>query len=487
VNSFAVDHLPDSVLVPNYDRAALTAGIVHIGVGNFHRAHQSWYLHQLMQMGQAHDWAILGAGVRAGDAAMRERLLAQGCMTTLMMLDPAVQSAEVVGSMIDFLPVQPDNAALIQAMAQPNIRIVSLTVTEGGYYLDPATQGFDANHPDIQHDATNPQQPKTAFGAMVEALRLRHAAGTGPFTGMCCDNIQGNGKILRQTVVSLARLSNPELADWIDQNCSFPNSMVDCIVPATGQAELAKAQELGIDDAAPVTHERFRQWVIEDDFCQGRPAFEQVGVTFSDSVHDFETMKIRILNGGHQVVSVLGELLHCATIADCLAHPAISALFRQVALTEIAPYVVPVPGLSPGEYVELIHSRFSNPMIRDTTRRVAFDGSSRHPGFILPSVRAGLARGESVSGLALVEAAWAIMCLGQREDGTAIEANDPHWDALQVSARAAQQDPMQWLRMRHIYGDLADSASFSMAFVQAYQLIRQQGVVAAVESYCGPL
>lgn len=230
---------------PRYDRKGLTPGIVHIGVGNFHRAHQAWYLHRLMQDGKAHDWAIIGAGVRPYDAAMREKLLAQDCLTTLIQLDPQDVSAEVIGSMIDYLPIEEGNGSLIRQMADPAIRIVAMTVTESGYYIDPVTKGFDASHPDIQFDATHPDRPRTAFGAMVAALRLRRSAGLGAFTGLSCDNLQGNGHILHQAVTSLARLSDPDLADWIDENATFPNSMVDCIAPATGPNELALATQFG--------------------------------------------------------------------------------------------------------------------------------------------------------------------------------------------------------------------------------------------------
>ena len=260
-----------SVEHPTYDRGALTPGIVHVGVGNFHRAHQAWYTHQLMQQGKAQDWAILGAGVRPYDAAMREKLLAQDCLTTLIELDPENTGAEVVGSMIDYLPIEEGNDPLIAAMTDPAIRIVAMTVTEGGYYMDPVTKGFEADHEDIQHDAANPASPRTVFGAMVEALRMRKAAGIGPFTGLSCDNIQGNGDILRQAVVSLARMSDAGLAEWIDTHVTFPNSMVDCIAPVTGPNEFEVARSFGIEDAAPVPHETFRQWVIEDKFCAGRP------------------------------------------------------------------------------------------------------------------------------------------------------------------------------------------------------------------------
>ena len=468
---------------PTYDRSALTPGIVHIGVGNFHRAHQAWYLHRLMQNGQAHDWAILGAGVRPYDAAMREKLLAQDCLTTLIELDPAQTSAEVVGSMIDYLPIEEGNGALIRAMADPAIRIVGLTVTESGYYIDPVSKGFDAAHADIVHDAANPDTPRTAFGAIVAALRLRRDAGQGPFTGLSCDNLQGNGDILRQAVVSLARLSDPALADWIEANGSFPNSMVDCIAPATGPAEIAQAREFGVNDAAPVTHEAFRQWVIEDDFCAGRPDWDQVGATFSDDVHAYEKMKIRILNAGHQVLANVGEVLGIETISATMAHPAIRAMFHRVQAEEITQTVAPVPGMTPLAYLELIEQRFSNPRIVDTPRRVAFDGSARHTGFVLPILRDQLAAGRPVSGLALVEALWARMCAGTRENGSEIVANDPIWDELQAVAQAARERPEAWLEQDRLYGDLAQAEAFRDAFVAWLTLIWDTGAVAAMNAY----
>ncbi|WP_116652618.1 mannitol dehydrogenase family protein [Pelagibacterium sediminicola] len=479
-----LDQLPPDIKRPAYDRARLSPGIVHIGVGNFHRAHQAWYLHRLMQMGLAHDWAIVGAGVRPSDAEQREKLAAQDFLTTLVELDPSGRSAEVIGSMIDFLPVESDNAALVARMARPDIRIVSLTVTEGGYYLDPLGE-LDVSHPDIVHDATHPQTPRTAFGAMVAALRERRASRTGPFTGLCCDNLQANGEVLRRVVVSLARLSDPALADWIERNCSFPNAMVDCIVPATGPKEIALAAEFGIRDAAPVTHENFRQWVIEDDFCRGRPDWDKAGATFTSDVHAFERMKLRMLNGGHQVISDLGELLSVATIAATMEHAGIRAVFEKVEREEIMPHVAPVSGYTPEQYLDLLLRRFANPMIGDTTRRVAFDGSSRHPGFVLGSVRDGLAAGTPVEGLALVEAAWARMCYGTREDGSPIEPNDPLWNQLQATARAARQTPRAWLDMGRIYGDLGRHPRFADAFENWLSLIWQKGTPAAIAAYLG--
>ncbi len=483
LSNASLGRLPEDVLVPTYDRSKLTPGIVHIGLGNFHRGHQAWYLHRLMQQGEALDWAIVGAGVRSFDGEQRQKMAAQDYLTTLIELDPAGSSVEVIGSMIDYVPIVDGNGPLIERMSDPAIRIVATTVTEGGYYIDPSSKGFNSKHADIRHDAASPETPRTAFGAIVAALAGRRTSGAGALTLQSCDNLQGNGAIMRQTVVSLARLSNPELADWIDANCSFPNSMVDCIVPATGPNELALVREQGIEDAVPVTHENFRQWVIEDDFCAGRPLWEKVGATITDHVHDYEAMKIRILNGGHQVIANPGEILSVETISGCMEHPLIGALFRKVALEEIAPHVRPVPGMTPEAYVELIDRRFSNRLIVDTTRRVAFDGSSRHTGFILPVIRDALAAGTSIDGLALTEALWARMCEGTREDGSLIEPNDPIWDDLNATAIAAKSNPTAWLEQRTLFGDLADDRKFANAFSGWHGMIWADGTEAALTAY----
>ena len=475
--------LPAKVARPKYDRSKLTPGIVHIGLGNFHRAHQAWYLHRLMQTGEAYDWAIIGAGVRSNDAAQRQRLAEQDYLTTLIELDPAAISAEVIGSMMDFVPIEDHNTSLIKQMADPAIRIVSLTVTESGYFIDPTSGTLDANHADIQHDIANPEVPRTAFGAMIAALRIRRATGVGPFTCLSCDNLQGNGDALRQTILSMAQSSDPSLASWIDENCSFPNSMVDCIVPATGPNELDQVLALGIDDVAPVTHENFRQWVIEDQFCAGRPIWEKIGAQIVPDVHDHEAMKIRLLNGGHQIIANLGEILGIDTISECMAHPIINPVFKKIAELEIAPHVQPVPGTDPFAYIDLIQTRFANPRIVDTTRRVAFDGSSRHPGFVIPSIKDGLDAGRPIVGLALAEAAWARMCAGSRENGSEIAPNDPFWDELHANALEARYDPGKWIKQRKIYGNLADDRRFADAFFRCIRLVWDDGIEAAAQAY----
>jgi mannitol 2-dehydrogenase len=436
-----------------------------------------------MQLGYAHDWTIIGAGVRPFDNDMRSRLVTQDFLTTLIELDPHGTSAEVVGSMIGYVAVEDGNGPLIDQIAAREIRIVSLTVTEGGYYLDPVSKAFDKNHPDIKQDAANPDAPQTAFGAIVAALRLRRDRDVGPLTMQSCDNLQGNGDILRQTVVSLAGLSDLGLADWIDENCSFPNSMVDCIVPATGPNELALAKGMGITDAAPVTHENFRQWVIEDDFCAGRPDWDKVGVTFTNDVHGFEAQKIRILNGGHQIIAASAEIMGLETVAEAMSHDTIRGFFDKVERDEVLPHVNEVPGMTPRDYLALTARRFANPAIVDTIRRIAFDGASRHPGFVLPTVQDALVAGAPVDGLALVEAAWARMCLGVREDGSEIIPNDPIWDRLSACAKDARINPRRWLEMRNIYGDISSASRFAVAFERWLGKIYQDGVESTLGQY----
>ena len=472
-----------TVQLPAYDRSKLRPGIVHIGLGNFHRAHMAVYLDDLFAMGLSQDWAILGAGVRAGDARMRDAMMAQDCLSTVIELDPAGKSARRIGAMTGFIEVQPDNAALITAMAAPEIRIVSLTVTEGGYFIDPATGEFDPTSPEIAADAANPH--RTAFGAIIAALKRRRAAGIVPFTVMSCDNLPGNGHVTEAAVVGLARLSDPALADWIKANVAFPNGMVDRITPGTGPRERELAASFGLEDPVPVTCEPFRQWVLEDNFPAGRPALEAVGVTFTPHVHAYEAMKIRILNGGHATIAYPGGLLDIEYVHEAMAHPLILGFLNKLETTEIIPTVAPVPNTDLTEYYAQIVQRFSNPEVADTERRLCLDGSNRQPKFIVPPLRDALALGHKAEGLALVSALWCRYCAGVSDNGTPIEPNDPNWDALQACAIAAQSNPQAWLEQRTIYGDLADHPTFPATFAAQLARVRDHGCEAALRAYIG--
>jgi mannitol 2-dehydrogenase len=469
--------------IPAYDRGSLKAGIVHFGVGNFHRAHQAVYLDDLFALGTDHDWALVGAGVREADEAMRQKLKSQDWLTSVVEQEADTSSARITGAMIDYIKPG-DSAAVIARLADPAIRIVSLTITEGGYYIDPASQKFDPNHPDIAFDAANMADPKTAFGLILAGLLRRRDAGLAPFTVMSCDNIPGNGHVTENAVVGLARLIDPALAQWVTANVAFPNGMVDRITPATSPREVALlADNFGIDDNWPVFCESFRQWVLEDNFPAGRPALEKVGVQFVKDVAPYEHMKIRILNGGHATIAYPAGLLDIHFVHEAMEHPIIAAFLAKVENDEIIPVVPPVPDTNLHDYFALCQRRFANPKIGDTVRRLALDGSNRQPKFIVPSAFDRVSAAQSVTGLALVSALWCRYCYGTTDSGAVIEPNDPSWDRLTAQSRLAKDDPNAWLAMTDIYGDLAGSPAFIAAFNHALTTLWAIGTKATLERY----
>lgn len=469
--------------VPTYDRSRLKAGIVHFGVGNFHRAHQAVYLDALFNLGLDHDFALIGAGVRAADAEMRRKLASQDYLTTVVEQEANLSQARVTGSMIGFLEIG-DPEATIARLADPAVRIVSLTVTEGGYYIDPASQSFDPTHPDIVADSKTPEAPKTAFGLILAGLKRRRDEGTPPFTVMSCDNIPGNGHVTQNAIVGLAQLFDTALADWVLGNVAFPNGMVDRITPATSQRERdALAADFGIVDAWPVFCEEFKQWVLEDHFPAGRPALEKVGVQFVPDVAPFEFMKIRILNGGHATIAYPAGLLDIHFVHEAMEEPLIRRFLQKVERDEIIPTVPPVPGTDLGDYYELIDRRFSNPKIGDTVSRLCLDGSNRQPKFILPTAADRLKAGKSVTGLALVSALWARYCYGESDSGKVIPPNDPSWDRLTALAKKAKDDPKAWLSMGDIFGPLARNQTYVTAFTTALSALWRDGTRRTLERY----
>ncbi len=475
-------HLPDNVAVPGYDRSALTAGILHIGVGNFHRAHQAIYLDRLFNMGLAQDWGIVGAGVRPHDRAMRQKMADQDWLTTVVELDPDGDTARVCGSMIDYVDVDPK--ALIEALTRPDIRIVSLTITEGGYFVDAETGGFDHKHPEIIRDSENPDHPATVFGMLIAGLVRRREAGTPPFTIMSCDNLPENGHVAMQAVIGLAGMISSDLASWIKDNIAFPNSMVDCITPATGDRERALLiEKFGIQDQVPVVCEPFRQWVLEDNFPQGRPPLEKAGVEFVANVAAYELMKLRILNGGHAAIAYPAALLGVHYVHDAMADPLIAAYLERLEMNEIIPTLETGDGLDFPAYFNLIKQRFSNARVGDTIPRLCLDGSNRQPKFILPAINDRLAAGFLVPGLALEVALWCRYCAGTAEDGQHIEIVDENAEQLQRHALLARNDPPAFLAMRDIFGSLPENPDFAAEFAAALKSIWKIGTAATLEAY----
>src|SRR5271165_6205394 len=479
----ALGRLPKGVRGPNYNRSDLSAGIFHIGVGNFHRAHQAVYLDDLFNAGIDRDWAIVGAGVREADIAMREKLAEQDWLTTVVEQEARATTVRVTGAMIDFLKPF-DFEALLATLVRPEIRIVSLTVTEGGYYISPATQRFDPTHPDIAYDARHADEPKTAFGLIAAGLRSRRRAGVAPFTVMSCDNIPGNGHVTENAVAGVAQLADPEFGAWIRANVAFPNSMVDRITPATTDRERAILRDTyGVEDNWPVFCEAFRQWVVEDRFPAGRPALDKVGVTFTADVAPYELMKIRILNGGHAAIAYPAGLLDIHFVHEAMEDAQIRAFLETLTSREILPVVPPPPNTNLDDYRAQVARRFANPEIADTIQRLCFDGSNRQPKFILPSVRDRLKSGASVKGLALVSALWCRYCYGETESGKPIAPNDPSWERLHAAAKPARSDPPAFLKLRDIFGELAENASYVGAFSNSLSALWARGVRSTLADY----
>jgi mannitol 2-dehydrogenase len=474
--------------IPRYHRSDLKAGIVHIGLGNFHRAHQAVYLDDLFNRGEGRDFALIGAGVRPADQAMRATLAAQDFLTTVVEQEAEGSSARITGSMVDFL--QPgDSAAVVAQLADPAIRIVSLTVTEGGYFIDPATQRFDPENADIAADARAMAEgglPKTAFGLMLAGLARRKAAGIAQFTVMSCDNIPHNGVVTRNAVAGLADQFDKGLAAWVREGVAFPNGMVDRITPATSDRERAiLAKDYDIADGWPVFCEGFKQWVLEDDFPSGRPPLENVGVTFVKDVSPYELMKIRILNGGHATIAYPAALLDIHFVHAAMEHPLVKAFLDKVERDEIIPGVPPVPDTNLQDYYALIVRRFANPKIGDTVARLCLDGSNRQPKFILPAVRDRLKAGKSVDGLALVSALWCRYCAGTSDSGRQIPPNDDNNVRLKQAALSARTNPAAFLAMEDIYGDVANVPMFQEKFAGWLASLWQNGTAATLTKYAG--
>lgn len=482
LNMKAVRELASSVSVPKYDRSALTPGILHIGVGNFHRAHQAVYLERLFNQGLDLDWGIIGAGIKPQDDAMRTKLADQDWLTTVVELDPQGYTASIIGSMIDFVKV--DAASLISALSAREIRIVSLTITEGGYYVDAHHGGFDREHPEIIHDIENPGNPKTVFGILLAALKSRQTQGIAPFTILSCDNLPENGTVAKQTTVALACAISPEFAEWVEHEVAFPNSMVDCITPATSERERELITEkFGIDDASPVVCEPFRQWVLEDNFPAGRPMLEKVGVEFVHDVAPYELMKLRILNGSHAAIAYPAALLGIHFVHEAMAHPAISAFLHKLAVDEIIPTVPAVPGVDFDDYLANVETRFSNPKVGDTIPRLCLDGSNRQPKFILPAIADRIASGLSINGLALEVAFWCRYCAGVDDNGVPLKVIDEKAEQLRDHAVRARKVPATFLELHEIFGSLADNPVFVILFSNAVTSLWQNGVVATLETY----
>lgn len=478
-----LDLLPDAVGRPRYDRSRVRAGIVHLGVGAFHRTHQAVYVDRLLEQGRAGDWGICGVGIRPQDRRMRDVLAAQDCLYTVLVRHPdGTEQARVVGSLVDYLFAPDDPAAVVARLADPVTRIVSLTVTEGGYCLDPATGRFDRDHPDIRHDLTGSGTPRTPFAYLAAALARRRDAGAAPFTVVSCDNIPGNGRVAAEAVRGFAAALDPGLAEWIGERGGFPNSMVDRITPATPAGEAAAyAERYGVRDEWPVICEPFTQWVLEDGFVAGRPPLQDAGVQLVGSAAPYELLKLRLLNGGHQALGYLGVLAGHRFVHEAADDPLFAAFFERFA-AEAGPTVPPLPDVTPAGYAARLLERFANPAVADTLARLCVDGSDRIPKFLLPAVRDNLAAGRGVDAAATVVAGWARYCAGTDERGEPIGLVDGRAATLRAAARAGSPEGLAFVTDRQLFGELAAERRFVEAYGRALERLRTGGVRAALRA-----
>jgi mannitol 2-dehydrogenase len=484
LNAGSLSSLAGSLPVPSYDRSRLRTGIVHLGVGAFHRSHQAMYLDRLLEQGQGQDWAICGVGVLPSDRRMAEVMAAQDCLFTLVVKHAdGTLEPRVVGSVVEYLLAPDDPDAVVERMAAETTRIVSLTVTEGGYNTDPVTGRFDATDPGVVHDLQPGAAPATAFGLVTEALVRRRDRGLAPFTVVSCDNIQHNGDVARRSFAAFAALRDPELGAWVEREVPFPNSMVDRITPATTDEDREEvARRFGVEDRWPVVCEPFTQWVLEDRFGLGRPPLEEAGVQVVDDVEPYEMMKLRLLNAGHQALAYLGRLAGYRLVHDAAQDPLFQRLLLGYMTHEATPTLRPVPGIDLDAYRRELIARFSNPHIRDTLARLAFDGSERLTKWLLPVVRDNLAAGGEVRRSAAVVAGWARYSEGVDEQGEPIEIADRRRDTLTANARRQREDPLAFLADRDLFGDLVDDERFTAPYAAALGSLHVHGARATLEA-----
>ncbi len=478
LNLDKLQELGSRLPVPKYNRSATNIGIVHIGVGGFHRAHQAYYLHQLRQLGEASEWGICGIGLRKSDTKLSDILKTQDHLYTLMVKHPDGKiEPEVIGSIVDFKMGTTDPEPVISRMAHKDTRIVSLTITEGGYNFNPTTGEFNFDNPDIQHELRHPQDPITVYGFLTAALKRRRDAALPAFTVLSCDNIEHNGDMTRKMLLAFAEVQDPDLAKWIAQEVCFPNSMVDRITPVTVKADIdSLAQSYGVDDAWPVTCEPFIQWIIEDKFSNGRPAFEKVGVQFVPDVGPYEKMKLRLLNAGHSVLGLLGTIHGHPTINACIEDKVFKRYLRTFLDTEATPILGNIEGIDLEDYKDSLLTRFANPNIKDSVSRICSESSAKLPKFLIATIHENLAIGGSIKLATLAIAAWCYYSDKEvDQNGQPLEIIDAMQGKLHDAAKETANNMLAFVQLESLFGGLAKNERFTKVYCAMLQQLYEAG------------
>lgn len=439
-------HLIPELKKPDYRRSALGIGIAHLGVGNFHRAHQAFYTHKCLSLEEHQNWGICGIGILPKDRDFAEAFREQQQLYTLTECAPdGYKSTAVIGSILEyfFMPDNPEKA--IERLADPLIKIVSLTITEGGYNMD-RSGSFNLLNPDIQHDLKHPHQPKTVFGLVIEALKRRRQSGAGPFTLLSCDNLQYNGEITKKAFISFAQAKDEALADWMRKNLSFPNCMVDRITPATREKDRREIEKnYDIEDKTAVFCEDFIQWVLEDRFCAGRPQWEKAGALFTKDVIPYELAKLRLLNAAHSMLAYPAALAGFKYVHEAMQEAKLKEYLRGFMREEAAPLLESPRGLNLEEYIEKILERFSNPQLEDQLERICFDGASKLPVFVFPTLSGCLKKKSNTNNMAYLLACYKHFLLKNKSLDSTFIKSEPHLEKEDIK-KLTQGETKEFLK-----------------------------------------
>ena len=453
---------------PTYDRGEISVGIVHFGVGGFHRAHQAMYVDRLLERGLARDWGICGVGVMPADRRMADVMAAQDGLYTLISENPdGTRDARVIGSIVDYRSAPDDPEAVVELLAAATTRIISLTITEGGYSIDSASDDG-------------------VFGLVTRALALRRERGVPSPTIVSCDNIEGNGDVAREAFTAYAQRHHPGLAEWMTEHTRFPNSMVDRITPVTSPEVIdSLATDFGVEDQWPVAAEPFTAWVLEDSFSDGRPPWQDVEVLMVDDVTPYELMKLRLLNASHQALCYFAYLAGYRLVHDAASDPLFAEFLRRYMDDEGTPTLKPVPGIDLPEYKQTLIERFANPGVRDTVVRLCFASSDRIPKWLLPVIRENLRTGAPVTMAAATVASWARYAEGVDEHGEPIDVQDPLAETLVPLAKSQRENPTAFISDTDVFGDLAQQPRFVEAYLWTLDSLHRDGARATLQALVG--
>lgn len=477
--------LPKAVQRPTYDYSSISVGIAHISLGAFHRSHQAVYTDEALSK-HGGNWGICGIGAMASDEKLISNLKSQDGLYSVLTRGQEGSKARVIGAMRDATLLPDNTSAVLNMLDDEKIKIFSLTITEKGYCHNPQTGLLDPNHPLIAHDLKNRETPKSAIGVLYAALRRRQLSGKAPFTVLSCDNLPGNGHKTQAILNAYARLADDKTAQWIEQNVAFPNTMVDRITPVTTAEDIQSlADQFGYEDPCMVTCEPFLQWILEDKFTAGRPAWETAGAQFVSDVYPYELAKIRLLNVSHTVFAYPAYLMNYVFVSDGAADPLLAKYVRHVMDHEITPTLLPVAGLDLDSYKTTIINRFANPAIKDTWERICSDGSQKIANQLLPIIRECMAQGRSYKGLAFLLAAWFRYLNCTHENGQTYALNDPMADRLmRIAQSLADNDVKPLLAVSEIFGtDLPQNQAFVQQIQTFFNEIKEMGLKQALASH----